>query len=308
MRTRFGFLVTALLVPLVGGAMFAGPVAAQTGDPCANALNGIAPPGYEIVYGNGGSGSQVVLGTEGADSLEGGSGNDILCGFGGNDTLDGGAGSDYLDAGTGSNALYGGAGNDTLIGVEGDVFDGGSGRNQIIANPAALTPCELTAADLGYDPAAFDNIVAGTDGSDILTGRGTAGADLFCGFGGFNVLDRLDAGDVFIGGADDDSVFNNLNGGTFIGGAGNDTVSTMNGGTFDGGAGDDSVTTLNGGVFAGGGGNEYVSVMNGGTFNGGMDNDTVIEMVGGTFDGGDGFDRVVSYRNGTVTNVEDRPL
>ncbi len=47
------------------------------------------------------SGSQVVVGTAGADRLVGGSGNDVLCGLGGDDVLDGGSGNDRLMAVTG---------------------------------------------------------------------------------------------------------------------------------------------------------------------------------------------------------------
>lgn len=87
--------------------------------------------GYRIVWApeQGGSGSQVILGTDGPDHLSGGSGNDMLCGFGGDDVLMGGSGNDYLDGGAGFDVLYGGSGNDTL--VNGEVNDGGSGRNTI---------------------------------------------------------------------------------------------------------------------------------------------------------------------------------
>jgi hypothetical protein len=54
---------------------------------------------------------------------------------------------------------------------------------------------------------------------------------VFCGFGGddgmLTGLVLLDAGDIFLGGEDTDSVEQNF--GTFIGGEGNDTVVTNNG-------------------------------------------------------------------------------
>ncbi len=100
------------------------------------------------------SGSQVVVGTTGADRLVGGSGNDVLCGLGGDDTLEGGSGNDVLDGGDGSDVLQGGSGNDVLDGAagfdrlfggsgndtlsNGEVNDGGSGRTTIGEPPAPL--------------------------------------------------------------------------------------------------------------------------------------------------------------------------
>ena len=167
-------LTLAMLIAMLGTPVPLGTSAAAQGwDPCGDALEGIYPPGYAVVYApnRGGSGSQIVLGTDGDDYLVGGSGNDILCGYGGNDVLDGGSGNDWLDAGTGSNQLDGGSGNDTLIGMEGDGFNGGSGRNEIIANVPEPEPepqgsirieyleiqelgClfHLIAEDLNFDP------------------------------------------------------------------------------------------------------------------------------------------------------------
>lgn len=72
--------------------------------------------------------SQVVVGTDGPDQLVGGSGSDVLCGLGGNDLLLGGSGDDYLDGGDGSDLLKGGSGHDVLDGGEGpDELQGGSG-------------------------------------------------------------------------------------------------------------------------------------------------------------------------------------
>jgi len=127
-------LMAGFLVPGMTGS-----VAAQDANLCeaANLANeGDKIQGYTVVYGSGGSGSQIVLGY-GDAYLSGGSGNDVLCAWGGGNVLDGGSGNDVLIvmSGTG-NELYGGSGNDVLIGIEGDVFDGGSGKNTLIANPA----------------------------------------------------------------------------------------------------------------------------------------------------------------------------
>jgi len=134
---RFRYLV---MLAMLTGAMLlpAGMMqaSAQGADLCAGALaQGDGEyMGYEVVSLTGGSGGQIVLGsTEGGSSLSGGSGNDVLCAWGSGNTLDGGSGNDLLVAPDGGNVFLGGSGNDTMIGVVGDVFDGGSGRNETVA-------------------------------------------------------------------------------------------------------------------------------------------------------------------------------
>ncbi len=130
--------VAALLVPL---AVAAAPTAsaaptARGADVCKEAIaqagTGKGTYGrYHLVQApaQGGSGSDVVVGTSGPDHLVGGSGNDILCGLGGDDVLEGGSGNDYLDGGPGKDTLRGGSGNDTL--VRGEVNDGGTGHDTV---------------------------------------------------------------------------------------------------------------------------------------------------------------------------------
>ena len=92
----------------------------------AQAGTGQGPYGsYRLVRApaNGGSGSQVVVGTAGADRLSGGSGDDVLCGLGGDDFLDGGSGNDHIDGGAGDDTLQGGS--------DDDVLDGGPGLDRV---------------------------------------------------------------------------------------------------------------------------------------------------------------------------------
>jgi|SRR5665811_961969 len=108
-------LLTCNALMLLLGTMLvsAQTVSAQSGpDICEAARNGEAIPGYEVVYGRGGSGNQVVLGDDGDNDLRGGSGNDILCGFGGDDVLRGNSGNDILVDGE---TNKGGSGNDAEI-------------------------------------------------------------------------------------------------------------------------------------------------------------------------------------------------
>lgn len=133
-------LSTLVMMAMLLGAMLvpAQTVSAQSdGDAlCAEALaaadaGATSFQGYKIVYGSGGSGSQVVLGSPNSETLFGRSGNDLLCGFGGDDQLYGGSGNDILISGTGVDQLYGESGGDTLYGDTGDtVIDGGTGNNQ----------------------------------------------------------------------------------------------------------------------------------------------------------------------------------
>lgn len=132
---RFGRLIalTVLTITLLVPGL-SRSVSAQDADLCDAALEagvGGTVGRYAVVALSGGSGSQIVLGTDGDDQLRGGSGNDVLCGFTGYDILDGGSGNDLLVNGEGGGKLDGGSGNDTLIGYVGDLFDGGSGRNAL---------------------------------------------------------------------------------------------------------------------------------------------------------------------------------
>jgi hypothetical protein len=85
----------------------------------------------------------------------------------------------------------------------------------------------------------------GSDVIDTFDVQATEGNDVFCGFGGDDRIDTLEAGDIFLGGAGDDFVLNTT--GTFNGGDGIDTVG-INNGTFNGGEGNDTVLRSNTGT------------------------------------------------------------
>lgn len=134
MKRLRSVMMFAMLVGTMALPAMTTDVSAQGADLCAGAAkNGEGRyAGYEVVYGSGGAGNQIVLGTDGNDSLSGGSGNDVLCGFAGVDVLEGGSGNDALVGGEGADQLYGGSGNDTLY-ADGDdtVVDEGSGHDAI---------------------------------------------------------------------------------------------------------------------------------------------------------------------------------
>ena len=138
-----------------------------------------------------------------------------------------------------------------------------------------------------------------TEGVDNFTGSATAGPDVFCGFGGNDFINTLDAGDIFLGGAGDDGVSGNR--GTFYGGEGNDSVLLTNFGTVFGEEGNDFVAN-NSGIFHGGAGDDRV-FENRATFFGEEGNDRVALFNSGTFNGGAGLDTVV---NGTPPKTDRR--
>jgi hypothetical protein len=108
----------------------------------------------------------------------------------------------------------------------------------------------------GFNPTNY-TFIGGTEGLDLFDPSATAGPEVFCGFGGNDIIFTLAEGDIFLGGAGHDTVFENY--GTFYGGEGLDSVD-INEGTFYGGEGDDSVH-LNLGTFNGGPGNDSVGAV-----------------------------------------------
>ena len=153
-----------------------------------------------------------------------------------------------------------------------------------------------------FNPANY-TFNGGTEGNDpATTFTPTQGQpDVICGFGGDDSIFTLEAGDIFLGGEGNDSVYYG-NRGTVNGGDGDDYVGT-NDGTVNGGDGDDVVPT-NGllGTFNGGEGNDSVYYNStGGTVNGGEGDDSVY-LNYGTFNGGEGDDVVNSNYEGATFN------
>lgn len=188
------FVLFLMLAAMPG--VFSASVSAQDSNLCDAALD-VVPDignwleGYEVVSGSGGSGSQIVVGTDGPDYLTGGSGNDILCGYGGDDILEGGSGNDVLVGGEGDDALYGGSGNDTFYASETDLVDVGSGRDTIVTVVDTLSDCGLAQSyqypvntpvladlDLSGCDLHGKNLVQANLGSANLAGANLRDADL----------------------------------------------------------------------------------------------------------------------------------
>jgi len=155
------------------------------------------------------------------------------------------------------------------------------------ADAKCLAEAAKTVKEPGFNPANYTFHGGDTDPShlsDDFTGQGTLeGNDVFCGFREPNFTETLEAGDIFISGAQFDGV--GINNGTVYGQEGGDIVGT-NSGTFYGGAGDDFV------------------IDNFGTYYGQEGNDGVQgNHSEGTFDGGDGTDFVVDFSDGELISV-----
>ncbi|MCB9994313.1 MAG: hypothetical protein H6873_11735 [Hyphomicrobiaceae bacterium] len=115
--------------------------------------------------------ADVLLGTDGNNSLQGLAGNDVLNGRGGNDriwggddrdSLNGGNGADILNGGADRDRLIGGRGNDRLRGNDGnDNINGGSGNDQI----AGGANNDTIATGSGFDRLIFGK----NDGNDLVT-------------------------------------------------------------------------------------------------------------------------------------------
>ena len=130
---------------------------AQVGAPIAQAKRMLASAGDDVVMGTQGAdtlhlmpgndkgygrgGRDIILGDEdgrgGRDFISGGAGDDRLFGMAGRDTVDGDSGNDVIHGGDGVDVMNGGPGNDTLDDAArhhssaGDAFHGGPGNDDI---------------------------------------------------------------------------------------------------------------------------------------------------------------------------------
>lgn len=115
--------------------------------------------GCENAGDAGSLGSQMVIGTDGANYIDGSLGGPVtLIGNGGNDTLIGSYGDDSLVGGPGDDVIDGSHGNDTLLGGDGnDTITGDSGKDRIYGDAGN---------DVIYAHDRYRDILYGGDGSD----------------------------------------------------------------------------------------------------------------------------------------------
>jgi VCBS repeat-containing protein len=153
-------------------------------------------------------------------SFAGGVSREVIVGTDGSDTLDGGDGSDYIFSGVGVDTLNGGNGGDILDGGAGaDVLNGGSGKDvasYYSSSVAVTVDLANTALNTGDAVGDIYNSIEGVWGS--------------------NFDDQLfgDAdGDVLMGGLGDDLIQGRGGNDNLYGGGGNDTFVVNNGDGID---------------------------------------------------------------------------
>ena len=239
----------------------------------------------------GGTGNDLVAGTQAADTLTGLDGNDVLQGYIGFDSLEGGLGNDTLIGGAGNDVLSGGDGNDTYILWQfGTSSLGSSGVDTI--NDTVVGASDILQL-FAYSGGGFDLYRSGTNmmvknsSGDVTTIQNFNGTT--AGSAGVGAIEKLqyvngDTGSLTefslalgaAGSTGNDWVAGTELADTLTGSDGNDVLQgDLGSDSLDGGSGND---TLIGGAgvdnLVGGFGND--------TLNGGFGNDTL--------NGGDGAD------------------
>jgi Ca2+-binding RTX toxin-like protein len=268
----------------------------------------------------GDSNGNILYGGAANDTLSGGDGNDTLYGdkiYQGAFTGQGGdgpAGANDADPGTGGDdILIGGTGNDILDGGEGsNTASYADATSKVVVSLLVTTSQNVGGGD-GHDTLTNIQDLIGSAFNDTLTGDGNdntltggAGNDTFTTGGG---NDTVNGGD-----GDDTAIYNAPGVLIFNGGAGNDTLDAhlANFDTvwqinddvenFIGGSGDDTVSTVSPGLtvarnFAGGDGDDILSAGAGNDkLDGGTGDDTINISDGGndTVTGDDGNDTIIA--------------
>lgn len=263
-----------------------------------------------VIDARGFSGSTVLQGGNGNDTIYGGSGNDELSGEGdddwvdsgagndkfiyesGNDTLIGGDGNDLFLEGQGVDLYQGGAGDDFLVednrfDLEADTFEGGTGRDTYQIGNSSNTPDPFTGLVVVTD----SQLTVGGVSRLILNGVDVVKVSQFSGL--------LDASAATL------AVFVNcLNGGndTIFGGAGDDTINGLDGDdSLVGGGGNDSLNggTGNDALIGGEGNNKLIGGEGDDVLIAGDGNDKLDGGLGfDTFDSGLGTDTVLGHEVG----------
>ncbi|WP_223532300.1 peroxidase family protein [Pseudomonas sp. BF-R-30] len=167
----------------------------------------IASEGDDTVWGDGGN--DRIEGGDGNDQLRGGAGDDIITDTGGDDNVQGGDGNDVLHGGNGVNLIIGGFGNDFIVtGEDASEAIGGQGNDFILGSKANEQDMGNEGDDWiekgtsdgapgdNFDPLGNDRVI----GHDVYIGASEN--DKFNGEGGDDIMvGSLGFGDRYIGGS-----------------------------------------------------------------------------------------------------------
>ncbi|WP_223504071.1 peroxidase family protein [Pseudomonas sp. BF-R-24] len=139
----------------------------------------------------GGDGDDIITDTGGDDNLQGGDGNDVLHGGNGVNLIIGGFGSDFIITGEDASEAIGGQGNDFILGSKANEQDmGNEGDDWIEKGTSDGAPGD-NFDPLGNDPVIGHDVFVGGNENDKFNGEG--GDDIMVGSLGF--------GDRYIGGS-----------------------------------------------------------------------------------------------------------
>lgn len=266
---RLGYVTAALLLVALGA--FASP--ARAAAPTCNgktATKWLTSPG--TLTGDPGV-ADVLVGSNGDDTINGGDQNDTICGRGGSDNINGEAGDDTIFGEDGNDgvtltasALKGGPGNDKVNGGDGNDY---------------IADADLTNGNDTYSGGYGDDLII--DGNGVNVAHGDAGADqIFVSGKAYG-----DAGDdPAVQAKETQSTPTHSRDAVADGGSGNDGHAPViiglagvivDGGTADGGSGNDVVAGIAAGdVLLGGSGSDFVD---------GSDSDVQLLDCGAAYDG-----------------------
>ena len=246
---------------------------------------------------NGGSGDDLIVGSNKADRIKGGLGNDTIFGAGGDDELNGNRDNDLIFGGEGEDTIRGNRGNDTLVGDTGnDRMIGGMGDDRLIWNNGDGS--DIMKGGRGYDVVEVNGAV--DDGDDFeLRANGNRAEFERLNLINFTLdVDNVEKFEINGLGGDDTLTVEDLS---------NTDVQQVH---FDGGMGDDllDASLSNVAIMADGGAGE--DLLSGSsvreiadTLNGGEGNDTVIGNLGNDLMiGGEGDDRLI-WNNGDGSDI-----
>lgn len=276
--------------------------------------------GFEVLYAQGGSGSDnftggaygdtiyaaggnntvsglggddVISTFDGADKVTGGDGNDSITTSTGADTVDAGAGADFVDTGAGADNILGGDGNDILYGGDGfiaesDTIDGGAGDDivRLGANDAFGAGAAVVTGGAGMDTLYWTGGFKAPGTLDLSGGSASVpGGGSISGFEVYYIGGSTGP-DHIIGAALDDTLNGSTGRDTLEGRDGNDVlIGSSDKDSIEGGAGND---TIYGFV------NFYdpYDTDEGNTLHGGVGDDIIYAQAKDAVDGGDGYDKL----------------
>ena len=141
----------------------------------------------------------TITGTAGQDVLNGSFRSETIIGLDGNDQFNGSRGADTIDGGTGTDRVSYAA---SSAGVRVDL-KAGTGSGGDAAGDRLLSIEEV-------EGSAFDDVLIGSDGQDVLRG-GTGGSDQIDGGAGDDLLSGSGGGDQLSGGAGNDVILSLAN-------------------------------------------------------------------------------------------------